>query len=69
MYPAIGSTHKRSEMAALAAVLSRATGIKIDVDTLRPVLILCSAGLLLSLLLIISGFDLGSSSSDWIPPA
>jgi hypothetical protein len=37
-------------MAAIAAVLSRATGIEIDVDSLRSALIFCAAGLALSLL-------------------
>ncbi len=45
-------------MAALARVLSRTTGIEIDVDTLRPILIFCGAGLLFSILLVNSGFDL-----------
>jgi hypothetical protein len=54
-------------MAAIARALSRATGVEIDVDTLRPVLILSGAGLLLSLLLMSYGCDL--SASDWIPPA
>jgi hypothetical protein len=48
-------THKRSNMATLAAVLYRATGIDIDVDTLRRILVGCAAGLLFSLLLIIDG--------------
>ena len=43
-------------MAALARVLSGATGIEIDVDTLRPVLIFCGAGL--SILLTIHCFEL-----------
>jgi hypothetical protein len=56
-------------MAALARVLSQATGIEIDVDSLRPILIFCGAGLLFSLLLILNGCDLGAYySSDWIPP-
>lgn len=45
-------------MAALARVLSRATGIEIDVDTLRPILIFCGAGLLFSLLMMNCGLDL-----------
>jgi len=55
-------------MVALARVLSRASGIEIDVDNLRPILMLCGAGLLLSFLLIIFGGDLGASLSDWMPP-
>ncbi|HLG85109.1 MAG TPA: hypothetical protein VKY22_29265 [Bradyrhizobium sp.] len=55
-------------MAALARALSRASGIEIDVDNLRPILILCGGGLLLSLLVILFGGDIGASLSDWIPP-
>ncbi|HZR87497.1 MAG TPA: hypothetical protein VFB02_11865 [Bradyrhizobium sp.] len=54
-------------MAAIARVLSRTTGIDIDVENLRPILIFCGAGLLLALLLIIFGAD--APSPDWIPPA
>lgn len=57
----IASTLVRSEMAAIARVISRATGVEIDVDTLRPVLIFCGAGLLFSLLTI-CGVDLGASA-------
>jgi hypothetical protein len=46
-------------MAALARVLSRATGIEIDVNTLGPILIFSGAGLLVSLLIIIYGVDIG----------
>jgi hypothetical protein len=51
-------------MAAIARVISRATGVEIDVDTLRPVLIFCGAGLLFSLLLTICGVGLGANPSD-----
>src|ERR1700751_374060 len=57
----------RYKMAAIAKVLSQAIGTEIDVDTLRPVLILSGAGLLLSLLMMMYGCDL--SVSDWLPPA
>jgi hypothetical protein len=57
----IASTLVRSEMAAIAKVISRATGVEIDVDTLRPVLIFCGAGLLFSLLLTICGVGLGAN--------
>ena len=57
----ISATLVRSEMAAIARVISRATGIEIDVDTLRPVLIFCGAGLLFSLLVTNCGVDLGAS--------
>ena len=45
-------------MAALARIVSRAIGIEIEVDALRPVLIFCGSGLLLSLVLMIHGCDL-----------
>jgi hypothetical protein len=57
-----------SDMAALARLLSGATGIEIDQDTLGPVLILSGAGLLLTLLMILAGYD-PSAMPDWIPPA
>jgi hypothetical protein len=44
-------------MAALARIVSRAIGIEIEVDALRPVLI-CRSDLLLSLVLMIHGCDL-----------
>jgi hypothetical protein len=51
-------------MAMLAAVLSRATGIEIDVDSLRSALTFCGAGLVFSLLLIAHGYDLGVTSDE-----
>jgi hypothetical protein len=45
-------------MAALARVLSRASGIEIDVDVLRPIVIFCGAGLLFALVLMSYGIDL-----------
>ena len=45
-------------MAALAKMLSRASGFEIDVDTLRVILIFCGAGLLISLMMLSYGIDL-----------
>ena len=45
-------------MAALAKMLSRASGFEIDVDTLGTILIFCGAGLLLSLVMLSYGIDL-----------
>jgi hypothetical protein len=42
-------------MAALAAVLYRATGIDVDVVTLQRIVIFCASGILFSLLMIIDG--------------
>jgi len=44
-------------MAAVARALSRASGIDIDADTLRPILIFCGAGLLFWLLAMSYGID------------
>src|ERR1700719_2804751 len=46
-----------SLMAAVARALSRASGIDIDADTLRPILIFCGAGLLFWLLAMSYGID------------
>src|SRR5690348_9426295 len=45
-------------MAALAKMLSRASGFEIDTDTLRAILIFCGAGLLVSLTMLSYGIDL-----------
>jgi hypothetical protein len=58
---AIVAKYKRFLMVALAEVLSRATGIAIDVETLQRILLFCGAGLLFSFLLIINGFDLAAA--------
>jgi hypothetical protein len=46
-------------MAAIAKALSHATGVEIDADTLKPVLIFSGIGLVVSLLAILTyGLDL-----------
>jgi hypothetical protein len=45
-------------MAAIAKVLSRATGTDIDVEIVKMLAIFCGAGLLISLLLATYGLDL-----------
>jgi hypothetical protein len=45
-------------MAAIARVLSR-TGTEIDIEEIKSILILCGAGLAVSLLLVSYGLDLG----------
>ncbi len=45
-------------MAALARVLSRATGTDIDVEIVKLLAIFCAAGLLVSVLLATYGLDL-----------
>jgi hypothetical protein len=45
-------------LAALAKVLSRASGIEVDVETLKTIAIFCGVGLVVSLLLATSGLDM-----------
>jgi hypothetical protein len=45
-------------MAAIAGALSRATGINVDVATLKPVVMFCAVGLTVSLILASYGLDL-----------
>jgi hypothetical protein len=45
-------------MAAIAR-LSRVTGTEIDIEEIKSILILCGAGLVVSLLLVSYGLDLG----------
>jgi len=45
-------------MTALAQTISRLSGIHVDVESLRAILIFCAAGLLLSLLFATYGLDL-----------
>jgi hypothetical protein len=45
-------------MAAIAKVLSRASGIDIDIQTLKTLAIFCGAGLFVSLLFASYGLDL-----------
>lgn len=45
-------------MAAIAKVLSRASRIEIDVETLKTLAIFCGAGLFVSLLFASYGLDL-----------
>jgi hypothetical protein len=45
-------------VAAIAKVLSRASGTDIDVETLKTLAIFCGAGLLVSLLFASYGLDL-----------
>jgi len=47
-------------MAAIAKVLSRATGTEVDVEVLKTVTIFCGVGLLVSLLAAGYGLDLGA---------
>jgi hypothetical protein len=48
----------RSQMAAIAKVLSRVSGTEVDVETLRIIAMFCGVGLLVSLLLVSYGLDL-----------
>ena len=45
-------------MAAIAGVLSRTAGIDVDVESLKPILLFCAAGLFVSVLFATYGLDL-----------
>jgi hypothetical protein len=45
-------------MAAIAKVLTRASGTEIDVETLKTIMVFCGVGLTVSLLLASYGVDL-----------
>lgn len=45
-------------MAALAKVLTRASAIRVDVETLKSIIMFCGVGLTVSLLLASYGLDL-----------
>jgi hypothetical protein len=45
-------------MAAIAGALDRALGIRVDIESLKPLVIFCGAGLAVSLLLASYGLDL-----------
>jgi hypothetical protein len=45
-------------MTAIAQTISRLSGIKVDVDSLKLVLLFCAAGLFVSLLFVTYGLDL-----------
>ena len=47
-------------MAAIAKALSRVTGTDVDVEILKTVAIFCGVGLLVSLLMVSYGLDLGA---------
>ena len=47
-------------MAAFAKVLSRASGVDVDVETIRTLVMFCGVGLTVSLLLASYGLDLSA---------
>jgi hypothetical protein len=64
--PAPGLLIRRSQMTAIARVLARAfpntsfSTTSVDTGVLKLLALFCGAGLLVSLLLIIRGFDIGA---------
>ena len=48
----------RSQMTALARVLTRVSGTRVDVETLKTIAMFCGVGLTVSLLLASYGLDL-----------
>jgi hypothetical protein len=49
-----------AKMAAFARFLSHAIGNNVDVETVKPIIIFCGIGLLVSLLFLIYDFDLSA---------
>ena len=47
-------------MAALAKILSRASGTEVEVETLKTIAMFCGVGLLVSLLFATYGLDLSA---------
>lgn len=47
-------------MAVFAKVLSRASGVEVDVETISTLVMFCGVGLTVSLLLASYGFDLSA---------
>jgi len=47
-------------MAAIARVLSRASGTDVDVEALKTVVMFCGVGLFVSLLLATNGLDMSA---------
>jgi hypothetical protein len=50
----------RSQMAAIAAALSRVSGIQVDTENLKLIAIFCGAGLTASLIAASYGLDLSA---------
>jgi hypothetical protein len=48
----------RTQMAAIARMLSRASGTQVDIETLKTIVMFCGVGLTVSLLLAAYGLDL-----------
>ena len=47
-------------MTAIAKVLSRASGMEVEVETLKTIAMFCGVGLLVSLLFVTYGLDLSA---------
>jgi hypothetical protein len=57
----------RSQLAALARVLSRASGTDVDIETIKTIVMFCSVGLVVSLLLLRLAPNAGGlDMMDWI---
>ena len=55
-----GEIDKRSQMAAIAKGLSRASRIRVDIETLKTILVFCGVGLVASLLLAMNGLSISA---------
>jgi hypothetical protein len=56
--PIVGGAFERSQMTAIAKVLSRVAGPQVEIETLKSIAMLCGVGLFVWLLLATYGLDL-----------
>ncbi len=54
------SSSRGAGSAAIARVLSRASGTQVDVETLKTIAMFCGVGLIVSLLLATNGLDMSA---------
>jgi hypothetical protein len=54
----VGAKLLRTQMAAIARMLSRASRTQVDIETLKTIVMFCGVGLTVSLLLATYGLDL-----------
>ena len=56
----VGAKLLRTQMAAIARMLSRASGTQVDIETLKTLAMFCGVGLTVSLLVASYGVDLSA---------
>jgi hypothetical protein len=57
-WPIDGAAFQRSQMTAIAKVLSRVAGTQVEIETLKTIAMFCGVGLFVWLLLATYGLDL-----------